>query len=129
MLGSVHVQLDDIGDLTMNDIVGNPRLTLLCSDIDLLKEVDVYGGVMSECKTLVLIGGFMEYSDNEGTSTSVSVFMHAEGMHACSMVWFSTVCVVKLAAIGWYYYCRLTRLWAYCCLVSVCVKIELCIVW
>ena len=76
MLGSLCVEFGDIGELSVADIRGNSQLTLLCSDIDLSEEVDVYGGVMSKFRTLVSVGNFIEYSDNEGSAVTVSVFMH-----------------------------------------------------
>ena len=48
--------------MTLNEI-SNSSLTLLCSDVELTRPVETFGGVMGDNSALINIGDFVNYHD------------------------------------------------------------------
>jgi hypothetical protein len=71
VLGTVRVSVDDLGELSLNDIRVNPQYTLLCSEVEMTAHVDVYGGLMSKACEMIHCGDFVKFSDSQ-TSDVVS---------------------------------------------------------
>ena len=46
------MKLADIGELTVNEIKETPKLTLLCSGVELSQKVDVYGVIVAPVEIL-----------------------------------------------------------------------------
>jgi len=67
LLGSIIVSLRDFGTLAIDEVKTKPSLTLLCSDVELSKPVEVYKCVTSNCSTLIHLGNFVKYSDGESS--------------------------------------------------------------
>ena len=61
---------------------GNSQLTLLC-DVELTKEVNIFGGVMSDSGTLISNGDFVMYSDGD---ISVSLFYISKTTYLLLMI-------------------------------------------
>lgn len=66
VLGSLCIAVDD-SQLTLNQVNEDPNLTLLCPDIELTVEVDVYSAVVGEESTLINSGDYIKFSDSSST--------------------------------------------------------------
>jgi hypothetical protein len=71
VLGTVRVSVDDLGELSLNDIRVNPQYTLLCFDVEMTTHVDVYGGLISKACEMIHCGDFVKVSVSQ-TSDVVS---------------------------------------------------------
>ena len=80
MLNTIKVTVEDLGELSLNQVQANSRLSLLCTDVELSSLVDVYGGLMSKTCTLIHNGDFVKFSDSE-TSATVSPSKHNSCQH------------------------------------------------
>lgn len=54
--------------LTLSQVNADPNLTLLCRDIEMTAEVDVYNAVMSRDSTLINNGDYIKFSDNSSSA-------------------------------------------------------------
>lgn len=62
LLGSITVCLGDL-KLTLEQVMDDPSLTLLCSEVELADKVDVYSAVMGKNSVLINSGDFVKFSD------------------------------------------------------------------
>lgn len=57
--------------MTVEEIRHNSSVTFLCSDVDAIKSVDVFSGVVSDNLTLIHVGDFVVYTDGSSITAQV----------------------------------------------------------
>lgn len=63
VFGDINILVDE-SKLTLNQVKENPSLTLLCPDVEMTEEVDVYSAVMGKDCTMINSGNYIKFSDS-----------------------------------------------------------------
>ena len=83
-LGKLLIHVRNVGDFSLENMANHPSLTLLCSEVELTSIVDKYGGMMSDCSTMINQGDYVQYCDSNSPMVNWSCIVFTQSY--CNLI-------------------------------------------